>query len=410
MISRKLTDIIAPAFYNVHNDIKKGLHTYYDLYGGRGSTKSSFISAEIVKGMMEDKQANAVIYRKVGDTLRTSVYEQIIWAIDALGVNKYWNCTVSPLQCTYIPTGQKIIFKGLDKAKKSKSIKLSKGYFKFLWFEELDEFAGIEEIRSVQQSVLRGGEKYIVFKSFNPPITANSWANQYVSTPREDSLRHHSTYLEVPHDWLGELFISDAEYLKKTNTRAYEHEYLGKAVGTGGNVFEFLEIRTISDDESKNFDRIYQGVDWGFYPDPFAFIRCYYNHNQNKVYLIDEYGANKQSNAVTAEKIKKLGYNDFQIMCDSAEPKSVTDYRDYGLNARGVSKPAGSVEYSHKWLQSKTIVIDPMRTPKAYKEIVEYEYERNKNGEIISGYPDRNNHFIDALRYALSPLWSKRGR
>lgn len=173
-------------------------------------------------------------------------------------------------------------------------------------------------------------------------------------------------------------------------------------------MFEYIDIRTLTDAEVANFDRIYQGVDWGWYPDPFAFVRVYYNHNQNKIYLIDEYGVNKKTNEQTAKEIIKRGYNDFTLFCDSAEPKSITDFRDYGLNAIGVKKGAGSVEYSMKWLQGKTIVIDPQRTPKAYNEIVCYEYERDRNGDIISGYPDNNNHFIDALRYALSPVWQRR--
>lgn len=408
MTTLRLTDIIAPSFYPVHIDIKNHGHTYYDLSGGRGSTKSSFVGVEIPLGIVKDPNANAIVYRKVADTLRTSVYEQIVWGIEMLGMSHLWKCTVSPMCCEYIPTGQKIIFRGLDKANKSKSIKLHKGYFKYLWFEEMDEYSGIEEIRNVQQSVLRGGTDFVVFKSFNPPITSSNWANKYIAEPRADSYRHHSTYLDVPHEWLGQQFIDDAEHLRLTNERAYRHEYLGEPVGTGGNVFEFIETRTITDNEISNFDRIYQGVDWGWYPDPFAFLRVYYNHNQDKIYLIDEYGANKQTNEQTSKEIKKRGYNDFAIFCDSAEPKSVTDFRDYGLNAINVKKGAGSVEYSMKWLQGKTIVIDSARTPKAYNEIISYEYERDRNGEIISGYPDKDNHFIDALRYALSSVWQRR--
>ena len=166
----RLSAVIAPAFYPVHWDIADGLHTYYDLFGGRGSTKSSFIGTEIVLGIMEDPAANAVIFRKVGNTIGTSVYEQIWWSINALGVEDQWKGCTSPYRLTYIPTGQVILFRGLDKAKKMKSVKVAKGYIKYLWFEELDEFAGEEEIRSVQQSVLRGGPKFVVFKSFNPPI------------------------------------------------------------------------------------------------------------------------------------------------------------------------------------------------------------------------------------------------
>lgn len=397
-------EIIAPAFHCVHKDIKKGGHTYYDLYGGRGSTKSSFISAEIVLGMIKDSQANAVIFRKYGVTLRESVYEQIQWAIDALELSHLWEAKVSPLQFVYKPTGQKIIFRGLDKAKKTKSIKAAQGYFKYLWFEELDEFVGPEEIRTVQQSVLRGGSKFVVFKSFNPPISRSNWANVYVSEPREDSLRHKSDYTTVPVEWLGQQFLDDAEHLKATNERAYKHEYLGEPVGTGGQVFEFLEIRAITDEELSQFDRIYQGVDFGWFPDPVAFIRCHFNHNQEKIYIMDEIVGCKISNESLTEMIFQGGYDDYEIVCDSAEPKSITDLRRLGLLARAVVKGPGSVEYGMKWLQRRTIVIDPARTPKAYKEIVEYEYTRDREGNILSGYPDKNNHCIDALRYALNRL------
>lgn len=393
--------LVASAFYPVHKDIVKGKHTYYDLYGGRGGLKSSFISLEIVFGMMKDTDANAVVFRKYGVTLRESVYEQILWAIDVLGVAHLWEANVSPMQCIYRPTGQKIIFRGLDKAKKTKSIKASHGYFKYLWFEELDEFQGPEEIRTVQQSVLRGGSKFVVFKSFNPPITNANWANQYVDEPREDALRHKCSYLDAPPEWLGQQFIDDAEHLKEVNEKAYRHEYLGEPVGTGGQVFEFLEIRTITDEEMRQFDRIYQGVDFGWMPDPMAFVRCSYRPNHEKVYLLDEYVGRKISNEELAKEIKRRGYTDYNIFCDSAEPKSVSDLIRMDVWAHSVKKKPGSVEYGMKWLQRRTIVIDPVRTPCAYKEIIEYEYDRDKDGNLLSGYPDKNNHCIDALRYAL---------
>ena len=405
----KLTDIIAPAFYPVHWDILDGKHTYYDLYGGRGSTKSSFISVEIVLGMVEDPQANAVVFRKYGVTLRESVFEQIQWAIDELGMTDYWTSSVSPMQYVYKPTGQKIIFRGLDKAKKTKSIKTSRGYFKYLWFEELDEYAGAEEIRTVQQSVLRGGSKFVVFKSFNPPISRSNWANVYVNEPREDSFRHKSDYTSVPVEWLGEQFISDAEHLKATNEKAYRHEYLGEPVGLGTNIFDMLEIREITDEEISRMERIYQGQDWGWYPDPKAFIRAAYNHNTETIYLLDELGGCKIRNSKMAEDIKAKGYDDYEIRCGADEQESIVDFRDAGLPARQANVGPGSVKYTFEWLQCRTIVIDPARTPRAYKEIIEYEHEVDSNGEVIADYPDHNNHWIDALRYATSPLSMRRG-
>ncbi|WP_143322552.1 PBSX family phage terminase large subunit [Clostridium sp. HBUAS56010] len=405
----KLTDLIAPSFYGVHWDIVDGNHTYYDLYGGRGSTKSSFVGLEIVLGMMQDPNANAIVYRKVGNTIGDSVFEQILWAIDALEVNHLWRCKTSPYRCVYKPTGQRIMFKGLDKAKKSKSAKVSKGYFKYLWFEELDEFAGIEEIRMVQQSILRGGPKFVVFKTFNPPISKSNWANNYVQEPHEGSLRHKSDYTTVPVEWLGKQFVDDAEHLRKANPKAYEHEYLGNPVGLGTNIFEFLEIRTITNEEIARMDRIYQGQDWGWYPDPKAFVRCYYNHNTETIYAIDELGGCKIRNAEMARQIKAKGYDDYEIRCGLDEQESIVDFRDAGLPARQANGGPGSVKYTFEWLQCRKIVVDPARTPRLYKEMIEYEHEVDSNGEVIPDYPDKNNHWIDALRYATSPLSMRRG-
>ena len=409
----KLNEIIAPAFYDVFWDVLDGKHTYYDLYGGRGSTKSSFVGTMIPFQMMQDAEngdfTNTVIFRKVGTTLRESVYEQIAWGIDALGANDLWNSSLSPMQYTYKPTGQKIIFRGLDKAKKTKSIKIKRGYFKYLWFEELDEFAGIEEIRTVQQSVLRGGSQFIVYKTFNPPISRSNWANVYVSEPRVDSYRHKSDYRSVPTEWLGQQFIDDAEHLKKTNPRAYEHEYLGLPVGLGTNIFELLEIRTITDEEVQKYQSIYQGQDWGWYPDPKAFIRLAYVPNKEKVVLLDELGGCKIRNAAMADEIKKKQYDDYVIYCGVDEEESIVDFRDAGLPARRAIVTPGSRKYTFEWLQCRTLVIDPERTPRAYKEIINYEHEVDSNGEVIADYPDGNDHWIDSIRYATSPLSMRRG-
>lgn len=409
----RLTDIIAPAFYSVYWDIQQGKHTYYDLFGGRGSMKSSFVGTVIPLGIMADPDANAVVFRKVGNTISTSVYEQILWSLEMLGVRDQWRCLTSPHKMIYKPTGQVILFRGLDKAKKTKSIKVSKGYLKYLWFEELDEFAGEEEIRSVQQSVMRGGSKFVVFKSFNPPISQSNWVNQYVMTPRRDSLRHKSCYLEAPVEWLGQQFIDDAEALKEANPRAYEHEYLGKPTGTGGEVFENLDVREISDEEISHFDCIYMGIDWGWYPDPYHWSKMHYDSTRRVLYIFDEYRANKQSNAETWNALvlqKGVDGSDL-ITADSAEPKSIGDYRDYGSLCRGAIKGPDSVRYGMKWLQSlNKIVIDPIRCPATAKEFSQYEYERTPDDEIISGYPDENNHSIDSVRYAMERVWKRKGQ
>ena len=216
----------------------------------------------------------------------------------------------------------------------------------------------------------------------------------------------------MPKKWLGKPFLDDAEFLKETNPVAYENEYLGVANGTGGNIFDNVEIRTITDEEISQFERILRGVDWGWFPDPFAYTACYYDSARLTLYIFDEYRCNKKSNADTAKVLSdehNVSPND-TIICDSAEKKSVQDYKICGLKAVACEKGPGSVEYSMKWLQSlRAIVIDNKRCPETAKEFLEYEYERDKEGNVITGYPDKNNHSIDAVRYATNKLWWNRG-
>ncbi len=408
----RLSEVIPPHFYDAHRLIREHAYTEYTFPGGRGSCKSSFVSEEIPLLMKRCPDMHCLVLRKYGNTLKDSVYNQLIWAIEKLGLSSEFRATVSPMQIIYKPTGQTIYFRGLDDPLKVKSIKPKFGYIGILWFEELDQFAGAEEIRSVEQSAKRGGGRFYVFKSFNPPISASNWANKYILEERDSRIVIKSDYRSVPVEWLGEEFLNDAEQLKRTNERAYQHEYLGIATGTGGNVFENVEVRKITDEERQSFDRIYMGVDWGWYPDPFAWVKMHFDAARRTLYILDEYRCNKQGNRETADCLmQEKGVTTADLItADSAEPKSVGDYRSYGLACRAVEKGPGSVDYSMKWLQSlNRIVIDESCKGTA-EEFLEYEYERTKDGEIISGYPDRDNHSIDAVRYGTYPIWRKRGR
>lgn len=405
----RLSEKIGPAFYDVAHDVFLHGHTHYDFSGGRGSLKSSTVSVLVPLLLINNPGTHALVLRKVANTIRDSVYAQYIWAIGELGMAAYWEAKVSPMELIYKPTGQKIMFRGADDPMKIKSIKVPFGYIAVTHFEEKDQFAGRAEIRNILQSTMRGGSKYWNFESYNPPISRDNWANKDSLEERPDRLCHKSTYLQAPPEWLGEQFIDEAEHLKKTDERAYQHEYLGIPVGTGGNVFDKLELREITDAEVAAFDHIYQGVDWGYFPDPFAFIRLHYDRARETIYLLDEIYENKLSNEQSAQMILRKGYNDVRLICDSAEPKSVADFRAMRLPAFEAIKGPGSVEYGMKFLQRRTIVIDRKRTPHAYDEFVGYEYERNKDGDIISGYPDANNHLIDAARYALEPVSRRMG-
>ena len=409
----RLSDIIGPAFYETHKLIDMGVIDEAVESGGRASLKSSYVGTEVVLQLVKHPDCHALVTRQVGDTMRDSVYAQILWAIDKLGLTTKFKCTQSPLQCTYLPTGQRILFRGLDDPQKIKSIKLPFGYIGILWFEEADQIKGGEDaVRNVQQSALRGGEFGLTFISFNPPAASRNWANRYAREERKGKRIHHSTYLQAPAAWLGPKFLAQAEYIKETQPTKYRHEYLGEVVGSGTQVFENLRREPISQKTIRNFDTVENGVDWGWYPDLYAFVRVHYAPAQHTLFIWQEYTCNKTKNVDTAKHLLELGItaNDL-ITCDSAENKSVEDYRAYGLLARGAEKGPNSREYSYKWLQSlRSIVIDNKRCPVACEEFINCEYDRDKEGSVISGYPDGNDHVIDAVRYATERVWKRRGQ
>jgi phage terminase large subunit len=408
-------DIIAPSFLGVYRDIKDRRHMEYLLEGGRGSTKSSFTSLVIIYLMVNNPEIHVLAMRQVANTLRDSVYSQLLWAIGILGLESQFKCTTSPLEIEYLPTHQKIYFRGADKPEMIKSIKPIFGYIGVLWFEELDQFHGPEAIRKIEQSTLRGGALAWEFKTYNPPRTAANWVNRYALIPKENQLHHHSDYLSVPVEWLGKTFIDEAEHLKKVNEKAYNHELLGMVVGTGGQIFDNLVVRKITKEEREEFEsgRVLRGIDWGFFPDPFSYGKMFYNPAQMKLYIWDEYRANRKSNKDVYEYLveeKGLQPNDL-IIADSAEPKSIADLREYGASIRAAEKGPESIKYSYKWLQSLAeIVVDPVDAPMHAQEFGEAEMEQTKDGEYISEYPDKNNHSIDDARYATNPIWRKRGQ
>ena len=412
MTSRiKLSGLISPGLYDVHRAVRSGTVDEIVLAGGRGSTKSSCASIELLLLLLQHPDCHAAVLRKVGRTLRTSVYEQIAWAVSALDLTSRFELTISPMRAVYKPTGQRIMFLGLDDPGKLKSIKVPFGYIGMAWFEELDQFSGPEEVRNVEQSLFRGGSFSFSIKSFNPPAMARNWANRYALESRPGKLVHHSDYRSVPPEWLGPRFLADAEHLLATNPTAYRHEYLGQVVGSGTQVFENLRLEPIPDDVRQGFDRPLHGVDWGYYPDPWAYNGMQYDAARRILYIYDEATARRRGNQETAALLLARGLAGQLITADSAEPKSIGDYNALGLLCRAAAKGPGSVEYSYKWLQSLACIwIDPDTCPDTAREFGEYEYERDKkSGEILGGYPDINNHHIDAVRYGTESIWKRRG-
>ncbi len=395
----RLSNIIGKGFWESHRAVKAGVTELIEK-GGRGSGKSSFLSIELLLFLLKHPDCHAIAVRKVANTLRSSVFAQLQWAIDTLHLTAQFRQTLSPLELEYIPTGQRILFFGMDDPGKLKSLKVPKGYIGAAWFEELDQFEE-EEVRSAEQSIFRGGDAHLCLKSFNPPPRASHWVNGLTDKP--GTRCHHSTYLELPESWLGGKFLADAAHLAKTRPEVYSHEYLGQCAGLGNAVFGNLRLESIHFDKIRQFDRLYAGVDWGWYPDPRAFNRMHYDAARRVLYIFEEARRQRCANRETAELVRR-SVGDALVIADSAEEKSIADYRSYGLRCVGAQKGPGSVAYSMKWLQSlDAIVIDPVRCPHTAREFQRYEYDSE------GAYPDRDNHHIDAVRYAMSRVWNRRG-
>lgn len=409
---------VGKAFVDLNRAIDERKYLEYWLEGGRASIKSSFWSEKTVELLENNENMCAIIIRKVGNTLKDSVYSQMQWGIDQLdetypGIKERWKGTTSPLQFVNRDTGQIIYFRGADDPAKIKSIKPPKGkYIGVIVYEEFDQMNGMNEVRKIDQSVVRGGNDFVIFRVYNTPPSSRHFVNIEKKLPKTTRLLHKSTYLDVPKEWLGQPFVDEANYMKEVAPRIYANEYLGEETGDGGDVFENLEIREISDTEIENFDYVYQGMDFGWYPDPLAWTKMCFQSSTRTLYIFDEFVVNKMSNSDVwkcLQEEKGVTGNDL-ITADSAEPKSIGDFQSYGSLMRGAKKGADSVQYSMKWLSGLAkIVIDPKRCPKCVEEFTTYQYDQDKDGNYISNYVDKDNHCIDSVRYALNPIWRRKG-
>lgn len=405
---------ISSSFSDINRAIDDREYREYYLEGGRGSTKSSFISEKIIELLENNPRMCAVVLRKVKDTLKDSVFAQLEWAIDTLsetypGLKDRYKITKSPLEITNTKTGQVIYFRGADDYGKIKSLKTPKDmYVGITWYEEFDQFAGMMEVRKINQSLIRGGDDFIQFYSYNTPASSQHFVNIEKIVPKDSRLVHLSDYRTVPKKWLGQAFIDEANFLKEVNEKLYENEYLGLMTGVGGNVFENVELREITNEEINTFDNNYYGLDFGWI-DPVAFNGMYYNPNRRELYIYEELHGSKISNEKLGEMLEP--WKEYLITCDSAEPKSIGDLKSYGYFARGAIKGPGSIEYSMKWLASLSkIIIDQRRCPYTTTEFLNYEFEQDKDGNYISAYPDGNDHHISAVRYAMEQVWKKKGQ
>lgn len=408
------------AFHGLFEQIMAPKSGEYWMKGGRGSTKSSFISLCIVLLVVAYPYANAVVVRRVGNTLRDSVYNQIGWAVNVLGLERWFRATLSPMEWVYLPTGQRIVFRGMDDPVKLKGTKFATGYCAIVWFEELDQIGGWEAVSSALKSLRRGGSVFWTFYSYNPPKSQWSWVNRQAlkMADKPGCTVHHSTYLDVIEaghaDWLGDDFIAEAEWLREDDPKAYAWEMLGEVTGTGGSVFDNVRDVRLSDADIAAFDCPRNGVDWGWFPDPWRMVRCEYQRSERRLVIFNEYSRNKTLPEDTAKVARvaltfpdaasdEARYHRQRIWYDDSPDgkHQGAKWRAMGLDARPARK-GGMRAMSYQWLQGlREIAIDRRRCPLTFEEFTLKEYERDRDGNWQEGIPDGNDHSIDAVRYAV---------
>ncbi|HHQ1471532.1 TPA: PBSX family phage terminase large subunit [Bacillus anthracis] len=428
----KISNVISPHFRDFWVASRMKKHLRYVLKGGRGSGKSFHIPFRIVMDMIEFPISYLVI-RKVQNTVRKSVFEQIKAAIKIMELMHLFRFIPSQLEITYKQRGNKIYFSGADDPEKLKSIKDAEFPVMGMWVEEAAEFKTEQEITTIENSVLRAEEHieseakrkqmkrrkaaskfaYSFFYSYNPPKRRGHWLNKKYNSAFVDdnTFVDHSTYLDNPH--LTKAFYEEAENVKKRNELKYRWEYMGEAIGAGVVPFDNLNIRRISDDEIRSFDNIRQGADWGYGVDPVSFGRMHYDKTRRRLYIFDEFYGVQKSNRELADWIKRKGYDDTFITADSAEPKSIDEMRiEHGIRRyRGAKKGSGSVEYGEKWLADlEEIIIDPVRCPNTAREFENIDYETDRDGNPKPRLQDKDNHTIDMVRYAMEEDMKKGGK
>ena len=408
-MAKKLSEFLPPKFHSVWRATLNQDILNIVCKGGRGSGKSSDI-AHIVTQLLMRYAVNAVGIRYVDNTLEQSLYEQMKWAIEQQGVSHLFKFNKSPLRITYKPHGNYMIFRGAQNPERIKSLKDSKFPFAIGWIEELAEFKNEDEVTTITNSLLRGelddGLFYKFFYSYNPPKRKQSWVNKKYETSFQpkNTFIHHSTYKDNP--FISKEFLSEVEAARARNPRRAEWEYDGKAIGSGIVPFDNLRIEagSITDEMVANFDNIRQGLDYGYATDPLAFVRWHYDKKRNCIYAIDELYEVKCSNRRAAQWIKSNKYH-YQDIIAEVEPKSNAEMRnEHDISKiRQVTKGPDSVEYGEKWLDDlDAIYIDPIRTPNIAKEFENIDYQTDRDGNPKPRLEDKDNHTIDATRYAFN--------
>ena len=401
--------MIKKVYLNLPDIVGRGYKTFWNFKGryrvckgSRASKKSKTTALWYIYHMMKLDGANLLVVRKTFRTLKDSCFTELKWAIKRLHVEHLWECKESPLEMTYIPTGQKIYFRGLDDPLKVTSITVEYGWLCWAWLEEAYEVTKEDDFNILDESI-RGEVPPHLFKQWT--ITFNPWnehhwlKKRFFDTPNEDVLAITTNYL--CNEWLDDADKKVFETMKENNPRRYSVAGLGNWGIVDGLVFENWEEREFDVDEVKQSCDTAFGLDFGYTNDPTALWCGLIDLQRKIIYVFDEMYQKGLSNEKIHENITNMGYSKERITADCAEPKSIDRLRTLGIQRiRPARKGKDSVSNGIDFIQDFHIVIHP-RCVNFITEISNYTWSEDKFGNKLNIPIDDFNHLMDAMRYAL---------
>ena len=369
------------------------------FFGGSSSGKSVFLAQRTVLDVAKGKR-NYLVLRNVKTTVKASVFNEINKAISQLRLTEYFDVNKSDLVIT-CKNGYQILFAGLDDVEKIKSITAKKGVITDVWVEEATE-ADRPDVKQLRKR-LRGKSrvKKRLILSFNP-ILKEHWIYQdYFGKWEDDKTSYEDDQVVILKTTYKDNKFLEADDIyeleNETDKYFYEVYTLGNWGVLGAVIFKNWEVRDL-DDMRSTFDKFRNGLDFGYANDPAALIHTHYDKKRETIYILDELYSTDLTNDILAEEVTSI--IDRQVVtCDSAEPKSIKELRNFGVNAFGAKKGKDSVNFGIQWLQRQKVIID-LGCQNAKNEFQQYKWKEDKNGNVLPVPIDKNDHLIDALRYA----------
>lgn len=392
--------------------VGKGYKQFWDFKGrylvckgSRASKKSKTTALKIIYRMMQPqyREANAIVFRKTYRTLKDSCFSDLRWAIHRFEVDDFWETRLSPLEITYKPTGQKILFRGLDDPLKVTSISVDKGYLCWAWLEEAYELLKEEDFDMIDESI-RGAIPDPLYKqwiiTFNP-WNEKHWIKRRFFDRQDDNILAMTTNYKC-NEWLDASDLKLFEDMRLHNPRRYRVAGLGDWGIVEGLIYENWVERSFTLDDIRHCQTI-SGLDFGYTNDPTAFLIGFIDQDAKKLYIWDEIYKKGLTNRVIYQEIQDAGYAKEKITADSAEPKSIDELRELGLRVHGARKGRDSINNGIQYIQDYQIIVHP-RCVNFLTEINNYTWDSDKFGDRINVPIDDFNHLMDALRYAVSDL------